>query len=378
MESKSKIVIVGAGLAGLTAAIHLSKLGYSIIIIEKNSFPKHKVCGEYISNEVIPYLDWLGIHPEILQPTQIEHLHFSTRNGKSVQTLLPLGGFGISRYAFDDYLSQIAIGNNCKILHETVNSIEYMADVFSIELSNNKVIQADMVLGAYGKRSHIDQKLGRTFIQKKSPWLAVKGHFKVDFPNNLVGLHHFEGGYCGVSKVENNTVNICYLADYETFKQHKNIEEYQKNIVAKNPFLGEIFEKAVPIFEKPLTISQISFEKKDPVENHILMIGDSAGLIHPLCGNGMAMAIHSAKIACELIDVYCSKTMAKRSLLEEKYTQEWNRNFRKRIRTGRWLSRLLRQPILSEPILKLSISFPFLLKAIIKSTHGQPIKAPNS
>lgn len=378
MIANSEIAIVGGGLAGLTAAIHLSKLGYSITLIEKNTYPKHKVCGEYVSNEVIPYLDWLGINPKILQSTQIEHLHFSTGNGKSVQTMLPLGGFGISRYALDDYLSQIAIKNNCKILHETVNTIEYMADVFSIQLSNSKVIQAHIVLGAYGKRSHLDQKLERTFIQKKSPWLAVKGHYKVDFPNNLVGLHHFKGGYCGVSKVENNTVNICYLADYESFKQNKDIREYQDNVVTKNPFLKEILEKATPIFEKPLTISQISFEKKKPVENHILMIGDSAGLIHPLCGNGMALAIHSAKIACELIDDYFKIAETNRSKLEEKYEREWNKNFRNRIRTGRWLASLLRQPVLSEVILRLTISFPFLLRAIIKSTHGQTIKVSNT
>jgi len=378
MGTSNSIVIVGGGLAGLTAAIHLSKLGYSITLIEKNCYPKHKVCGEYISNEVLPYLDWLGINPEILNPTQIENLHFSIGTGKSIKTKLSLGGFGISRYAFDDYLYHKAIENNCTILHETVHTIGFNADVFSVQLSNNTVIHADIVLGAYGKRSQLDQKLGRNFIQKKSPWLAVKGHYKVEFPSDLVGLHHFEGGYCGVSKVENNTVNICYLADYESFKKYKNIEDYETNVLSKNPFLKKILENSTPVFEKSLTISQISFEKKKPVENHILMIGDSAGLIHPLCGNGMAIAIHSAKIACELIDDYCNKKKATRSTLEQKYTQEWNRNFRTRLRTGRWLSRLLWQPKLSELVLKLVISFPFLLHAIIKSTHGQSIKVPNS
>ena len=191
-------------------------------------------------------------------------------------------------------------------------------------------------------------------------------------------MHHFEGGYCGVSKVEKNIVNICYLADYETFKQHKNIGEYQYNVVSKNPFLKEILEKATPIFEKPLTISQISFEKKKPVENHILMIGDSAGLIHPLCGNGMAMAIHSAKIACELIDGYFKTAEINTNNLEKKYEQAWNRNFRNRIRRGRFLANLLTHPTLSDLVLKLTMSIPFMLRAIIKSTHGKTIKAPNS
>lgn len=378
METSNSITIVGGGLAGLTAAIHLSKIGYSVTLIEKNNYPKHKVCGEYISNEVLPYLNWLGVNPGILNPSKIDSLHFSTDNGTSVRTKLPLGGFGISRYGLDYFLYQKAIENRCAIIHETVTAIHFYQDIFSVLLANNQIIKSHIVLGAFGKRSNLDQKLKRNFIQKKSPWLAVKAHYKVDYPDDLVGLHHFRGGYCGVSKVEDNIVNICYLADYETFSDHKNIEMYEANVVTKNPFLKEILEKATPIFEKPLTISQISFEKKNPVEQHILMIGDSAGLIHPLCGNGMAMAIHSAKIACELIDDYFVKKTATRSELEEQYTQSWNRHFRKRITAGRWLGKLLQQPRLSELLLRLVISLPFLLSTIIKSTHGKKIKVTES
>ncbi len=378
MIANSEIAIVGGGLAGLTAAIHLSKLGYSITLIEKNTYPKHKVCGEYVSNEVLPYLTWLGVNPGILNPSKIDRLHFSTENGTAVQTKLPLGGFGISRYNLDSYLYQKALENRCTIIQETVTSINFDQNIFSVLLSNNQVIKSDFVLGAFGKRSNLDQKLERNFIQKLSPWLAVKGHYAVDYPDDLVGLHHFRGGYCGVSKVEDDIVNICYLADYETFSKHKNIEMYEANVVSKNPFLKEILEKATPIFEKPLTISQISFEKKKPVEQHIIMIGDSAGLIHPLCGNGMAMAIHSAKIASELIDDYLVKTIATRSELEEKYKQTWNQHFRKRITAGRWLGKLLQQPELTKLLLRLVISLPFVLSTIIKSTHGKAIKVKES
>ena len=168
METKKKIVIVGAGLAGLTAAIHLSKLGYFIIIIEKNSFPKHKVCGEYISNEVLPYLDWLDVNPNILKPTKIDSLLFSTTNGKMIKAKLPLGGFGISRYTFDLYLFEKAKAQNCKILQETVTDIEFFEEEFTIHLSNNTMLISDIVIGAYGKRSTIDQKLHRDFIQEIS------------------------------------------------------------------------------------------------------------------------------------------------------------------------------------------------------------------
>jgi flavin-dependent dehydrogenase len=378
METSNAITIVGGGLAGLTAGIHLSKIGYSVTLIEKNSYPKHKVCGEYVSNEVLPYLTWLGVNLSTLNPSKIDRLHFSTENGTAVRTKLPLGGFGVSRYNLDSYLYQKALENHCAIIQETVTSINFDQDIFSVQLANNQVIKSNFVLGAFGKRANLDQKLERNFIQKKAPWLAVKGHYTVDYPDDLVGLHHFRGGYCGVSKVEDNIVNICYLADYETFSKHKNIEMYEAKVVSKNPFLKEILKKAIPIFEKPLTISQISFEKKNLVEQHIIMIGDSAGLIHPLCGNGMAMAIHSAKIACELIDDYFVKTIASKSELEEKYKQTWNQHFRKRITAGRWLGKLLQQPALTKLLLRLLISLPFLLSMIIKSTHGKTIKIKES
>jgi flavin-dependent dehydrogenase len=373
MKKNKPIIIIGGGLAGLTTAIHLSKLGLEVIVMEKNEYPKHKVCGEYISNEVLPYLNWLGLNMLDLKPTNISKLEFSTTTGKTIKTALPLGGFGISRYILDEYLYKKALANGCKIIQDTVETIVFDADQFSVTTSNNTILKSEIVIGAFGKRSNIDQNLSRNFIQKKSPWLAVKAHYSTDFPNDLVGLHNFKGGYCGVSKVENNIVNICYLADYETFKQFKNITEYQNTVLDQNPHLRAIFEKSVLLFDKPLTISQISFEKKKAVENHILMIGDTAGLIHPLCGNGMAMAIHSAKIVSELIEKFYNNEIKTRSELEKKYIQEWEFNFRKRVKMGQFLSNLLQKQKFSRILLQVLVFFPFLLPIIIKKTHGKSI-----
>ena len=273
----------------------------------------------------------------------------------------------------DNYLYQKALANGCQIIQDTVIDIHFAENEFSISTSDAVELKSKIVLGAFGKRSNIDQKLNRNFIQKKSPWLAVKAHYSGEFPDNLVGLHNFKGGYCGVSKVENDIINICYLADYETFKQYKNIEEFQSKVIYKNPHLKAVFEKCVLLFEKPLTISQISFEKKNTVEDHILMIGDTAGLIHPLCGNGMAMAIHSAKIASELIIDFLNNKIRSRKELEETYTQEWNNNFKSRLATGRFLAKILQKEKLASYLMQLLAIFPFLLPKIIKKTHGKPI-----
>jgi len=372
METNSDVLIIGGGLAGLTAAIHLSQKNLKVTLIEKSEFPKHKVCGEYISNEILPYLKWLGTDVSELHPTNISKFEFTTNGGKAATATLPLGGFGISRYALDNFLYQKAVSNNCTILKDNVTDVTFIKDMFTVTTAN-QVLTAKIVLGAFGKRSNVDQVLNRNFFNKKSPWLAVKAHYEGNLDNDLVALHNFNGGYCGVSKVENNIINICYLADYATFKQYKNIEDYQQNVLYKNKHLKAVFENSTLLFDKPLTISQISFEKKQPVENHILMIGDTAGLIHPLCGNGMAMAIHSAKIASELILEYYADKCIFRNQLEKNYAKEWNRHFGKRIGMGRILARVLTNKTLTNIFVSLVASFPKILPEIIKQTHGKPI-----
>ena len=103
------------------------------------------------------------------------------------------------------------------------------------------------------------------------------------------------------------------------------------------------------------------------------MIGDTAGLIHPLCGNGMAMAIHSAKIVSELVIQYYNDQIKTRNELENKYIEQWNFNFEGRLKMGRLLSSILQKPKLSSILMRILIAFPLLLPLIIKKTHGKPI-----
>ncbi|MBC7557336.1 MAG: NAD(P)/FAD-dependent oxidoreductase [Chryseobacterium sp.] len=368
----AQILIIGGGLAGLTSAIHLSKLGFSVVVIEKNTYPKHKVCGEYISNEVLPYFKWLDVDIEALQPTHIKTLKFSSESGKEIETKLPLGGFGVSRYILDEALYLKAISQNCTVLEDLANEVDFKDGIFEVKLASGKVLKSNIVLAAFGKRSNLDLNMKRDFSQNKSPWLAVKSHYSGSFPEDVVGLHNFKGGYCGVSKVENDEINICYLTNFKSFKEHKNIEDFQENVVSGNPHLKKILKNSVQIFEKPLTISQVSFEKKKNVENHILMLGDTAGLIHPLCGNGMAMAIHSAKLASEQVENFLKENIS-REEMEKKYSENWNSNFKKRLRYGRFLGKIFENSSLSETLTKLITYFPFMLPLIIKKTHGKEI-----
>src|SRR5919107_2318014 len=101
--------IIGGGLAGLSLSIQLAKAGHKVILFEKEKYPYHKVCGEYISMESWDFLQTLGVPLQHLQLPRISTLQLTAPNGKTFETLLPLGGFGISRFKLDHYLANVAI-----------------------------------------------------------------------------------------------------------------------------------------------------------------------------------------------------------------------------------------------------------------------------
>lgn len=372
--TKIDVLIVGGGLAGLSSAIHLAKSNLKVLVIEKNSFPKHKVCGEYISNEVLPYLEFLGIDVFQLGATKISKFQISTSKSKRITAKLPLGGFGISRYTLDYALANKALENNVIMFQDAVEDIQFHDDKFSVITKNNKTYQAKMVIGAYGKRSNLDVKLKRQFIKRKAPYLAVKTHVKGQFPIDLVALHNFEGGYCGVSKVENDRINLCYITSFKSFRKYKDINEFQQKVLFKNEHLKAIFSQSTPVFKQPLTISQISFEDKKPIENHVIMCGDTAALIHPLCGNGMSMALRSSYIASNLIIKFFNNDIPDRDALEKQYLREWNRNFKTRLKIGHIVAQVFNQPKLSELLMKALKWIPEILPHIIKLTHGKSMQ----
>ena len=100
----------------------------------------------------------------------------------------------------------------------------------------------------------------------------------------------------------------------------------EKNILQKNLHLKNIFENSEILYESPVTISQISFDEKSQVENHVLLMGDAAGMITPLCGNGMSMALHGSKIAAGFIHQFLSGNTSRQEM-ESAYTRSMEIRF---------------------------------------------------
>ncbi len=365
------MIIVGGGLAGLIASLELARAGIPCYVVEKKRYPFHRVCGEYISNEVAPFLESAGLYPHHFNLPQINSFQLSSTDGRSKVMPLDLGGFGISRFTFDAFLYDKA----CKLgvlfyLDEEVQSIQFQHEKFSIRTTSHEW-QCDVVIGAFGKRSKIDHHLNRPFIKQRSPYVGIKYHIKTSHPDNLISLHNFPGGYCGMSNVEDGKTTLCYLSHRSNLQEFRDIREMERRVVCKNPLLHEIFENAEFLFTKPEVINEISFETKAPVEDHILMTGDAAGMIAPLCGNGMAMAIQSARLAANAAIKFIEASSS-RDKMEEDYTQAWRSHFERRLWLGRQVQKLFGREVTSKIAVSLVMNIQALAKMIVSKTHGQP------
>jgi flavin-dependent dehydrogenase len=366
------ILIIGGGLAGLTAALDLAGRGWRVALVERRHYPFHRVCGEYVSNEVLPYLQRLGADPAPLGPARISRFLLSAPGGRTLTAPLDLGGFGISRYALDDYLYQLGRDRGVAFrLGETVSGVQLDAgrDVFGVTLAGGGQLTARVVLGAYGKRATLDRQLDRAFFRQRSPYLGVKYHLQLDFPPDLIALHNFADGYAGISAVEAGRYCFCYLTTREQLRRHGSIPAMEAEVLAQNPHLRRILTDAVRLYDAPEVINEISFAPKTSVEQHVLMCGDAAGLITPLCGNGMAMALHGAALAAGHTDAFLRGQLS-RPALEVAYTRDWQRRFAGRLRVGRWVQGLFGGPRLTNAVVGTLRYAPAVVRALMRQTHG--------
>lgn len=365
------VIIAGGGLAGLICANCLAEKNISVTLIEKKAYPFHRVCGEYVSNETLPFLKSNNLFPEELTLPQINRFQLTSVNGRDAHLPLDLGGFGISRYTFDHFLYRKARKRGVNfILNTEVENIQFANDQFQVK-TNSKIYSSKLVIGSFGKRSRMDISLDRSFIRKRSPYAGVKYHIRTDHPADLISLHNFKDGYCGLSQVEEGKYTLCYLTHRNNLKKFGNIKEMEEKVLYKNPFLKSVFQNSEFLFERPEVINEISFATKSTIENHVLMAGDAAGMITPLCGNGMAMAIHSAKILSELVVGFVNGNLT-RSQLETSYSTSWNSHFAHRLWVGRQIQRLFGDEWSSNLAVNLMGKSKPVAEFIISQTHGAP------
>jgi menaquinone-9 beta-reductase len=369
---KYQCAIIGGGLAGLCLAVQLADKGISVVLFERNQYPFHKVCGEYISMESWDFLNRLGLNLVDLAPSVIGELGISSEKGFMLNHKLDMGGFGISRFSLDHHLSKLAKSKGVHILEKCrVSSVEMVNEqTHEIQTTLGRY-QTEIVCGSYGKYTP-------SFIQKRAGYksgdgnyIGVKYHIKTNLRADRIELHNFRDGYCGVSKVEDDLYCLCYLTTAQNLNDNgKDISRMQENVLYKNPFLASYFRDSEFVTREPLVISNVGFSKKDTHAAGIFLLGDAAGSITPLCGNGMSMGMRASLLLANELTAYFGQKQNKRDALFN-YHRSWNRAFSNRITAGYYLQHLFGKNHTTHFALKFLAKFPSITSGLVSLTHGE-------
>ena len=346
------MAIVGAGPAGSTLAALLAGRGLAVALIDRDAFPRDKLCGEFLSYDALPIAEMLGI--DLSTAPEIARCRIVSRN-RTYEFDFPHAARGVSRLFLDHSLHHRAVAAGAT----AVTSPAIAVARNGVETEQG-AIRARVVVGAWGRWGRFDQQLRRKFVRDRSHRnFGFKRHYRGDV-SDTIELYSFRRGYLGVSPVEGGITNICGLVHATRIAHLKGRwDAFIESIRGEEPRLEAMYARHQPAQDGFLSSEPVIFRGRSAVVDGIFMIGDASGVIDPLTGNGMAMAMQSALVAAPFILSECG---GKAAALE--YQSKYAEMFLPRIAWSRRVAYLLSRPALLDAALALRsrAAGPFLLR----------------
>lgn len=391
MSENCEIAVIGGGIAGSALAALLARDGRDVLLLEQDEFPRHKLCGEFLSPESKRLLERVGCLREVLalRPARITHGRFFAPSGRDA--LFGLGGeaLGLSRWALDETLFRHA-GRCGASEHEgaKVNRIEEAGGRRRLRVEwkdgRRTTVEARLVVAAYGRRSSLDVPFSRAFLREPAPYLGLKRHHRpadtetgrrrFSELEGKVEIHLFDGGYCGLSQVEGGRVNVCVLLEKELLKSlaAPRWEGVCAAMRERSASLRERLAALTPDEDGFHAAAGLGFSPKETSRGGVLFTGDAAGMIAPLCGDGQAMALESAVMLSGLIAMLPARLGAEETaVLGRSWDEAWSGRFDERLRRGRLLQSALLWAPAGETAVRLISGIPRLGEAIVRATRGR-------
>ncbi len=289
------LIVVGAGPAGSACAITAAQSGAHVLQVDKDSFPRHKVCGEFVSSESLHLLgSLLGNGTAFAERPKITMSRVFL-DGRQITIPVEPAASSIPRYDLDAALLSAAKAAGVDVREEVlVSAVSHEADAsFAVATSVGR-ITAKAVVNSSGRWSQLTQREpsnGRSPDQTK--WIGLKSHFSEESPANSVDLYFFPGGYCGVQPIDDHTVNACAMVRADVARS---LEE----VFALHPDLQRRIRNWQQNFPT-VTTSGLRFREPRTEDRGMLLAGDAAAFIDPFAGDGISLALHGGVMAAQAL-----------------------------------------------------------------------------
>lgn len=387
---QSTILIAGGGSAGASLAIRLAMSGFAVTLVERERFPRQKLCGEFISPECFRHFDELGVAPRIFDKggDRVRETRFFARGGRCVAVPTQWFGSGdfalsLSRAEMDLQLLErcrevgVEVIEGARAVEASVESDRVCGVTIKHDDGERVEIAADYFVDATGRSGTLTKlavKPSASGTPKKAGLLGFKNHFSnVRMTKGICEIYSFDGGYGGLSHIEGGAANFCFMVKAAKAKQlagdHDRLLDH---IRAENRRAGETLRDAAPVSDWiAVSVDRFGIKPDHSIPN-LLSVGDAAAFIDPFTGSGMLMAFESADLLARCIGEHAAEA----SLLQAVYRTEHRKLFGRRLHVSSLLRRAAFMPAAASAVIaavSLSSRFRGFLARATRS-RSEPLK----
>lgn len=363
------LIVIGGGPAGTSAAITTAQSGARVLLMEKGRFPRHKVCGEFVSAESLDLLSNLLckdfaalLHDAIRIPESRVFL-----DGKMLRTRINPPAASIARFYLDEALWASAQKCGVDVLEQTTVRKINGQGPFSVE-TPTQTYEARAVINATGRWSNLSTNPITSADgngQAQAKWVGVKAHFAETNPSLSVDLYFFPGGYCGVQPVSadsgNGRINACAMV-------RADVATTLADVFQQNLELRERSRQWQPVSD-PVSTSPLIFRQPEPVKENIFRAGDAAAFVDPFIGDGISLALRSGALAAQCLQPFFAGASTLTEAAND-YAHAYERKLASVYRASSQLRRLLNLPTaVRKPLISMLGKSPRLRNYLVTKTR---------
>jgi geranylgeranyl reductase family protein len=367
-------VIVGAGPAGSAAAIALAQRGYAVALVDKQPFPRAKLCGDFVNPINRPIFRELGVEERVLAQPHAEVTGFRLTSCTGDEAEAPFSstsqqpefGLGMRREQLDQVLMERAMSLGVTVrLGCRIEDLSRSAQGWQLKAGGDESWQAGILIGADGRNSWVAQQLGMN-TRATTQGRYVGFQIRLQSPGvagGKVEIHLFPGGYAGLIGLGDGTINLCLSIDKQMLPRERIAEFLLTECLPQNPYLKNLLRPSTTACEFR-SAYPVYFPKRRCSTDGALLIGDAARVSEPVTGEGIYLAMRSGLLAAETIDEALARGHSLAKCLRS-YAQKCKQLFRARYALNSLIHFAIYRPSLLNPLIRFSARHDRLLNSLV-------------